>query len=120
DEGLYAAIPSIHAELDNMGLARVYNPAVATSPLASAGERRLAPLPNLGSGPAVFRGQDPGSSLEAVASPSVPSAVANPLQVGVPANAPSTAGSLPAEVERLAPNERAALEEIAQRATQAE
>jgi thiol-disulfide isomerase/thioredoxin len=112
DEGLYGAIPSIHAELDRLGLSRIYDPASATAastPVVPAAERRLAPLPAVSGGLAVFRGQDPGSSV-AAANPASPMAVS-------PATAPAQVAS---PVERLSAPERAALQEIAQRASEGE
>lgn len=91
DEGIYAALPAIHAELDQLNLTAIYQrgdpapsaqgdpPAIAAAP---AGQLEMAPLD-----PPVVRSQD---------------------------------GGLAAALAGLPPQERAALEELANRATECE
>jgi thiol-disulfide isomerase/thioredoxin len=106
DEGIYASLTSIHAKLDELQLSMVYQAPSATAP---AGEVQRDPS-QLANGPApaplAVRGQGPipqSSSLSA-------DSLAAPQQQ-------SAAASL---VSNLGPDERAALEEIAQRGARSE
>jgi S1-C subfamily serine protease len=123
DEGLYSSLPSIHAELDVVGMQRVYrgNALAQTTPPAAAfgGGNALAPLPPMSPG-VEFRGQDPDSTFPSqppVASPpnGLPSEAFPPMDsMLAPPVAVSPAG------QGMSPAERAALGEIARRASESE
>ena len=123
DEGLYSGLASVHAEIDNLGMQSIYAPSTNTqlaSPQASpfsATPSRMALLPSR-----IIRGQNPNvQNLLPVATPppaSTPSAFPNSPPAKFPTAPldrvePSSIGSLPSV-------ERAALIEIARRATQSE
>ncbi|MEX2171958.1 MAG: trypsin-like peptidase domain-containing protein [Pirellulales bacterium] len=103
DEGLYAGLGSLHAELDKLGLSDIYRAGTATSPFQNAsntavGPSRMVPVSPLPQ--PVVRGQDPAS---------------------LPATSPTNiAASAPAPPNGLTAAEQATLEEISKRATHAE
>ncbi|WP_442482632.1 trypsin-like peptidase domain-containing protein [Aeoliella sp. SH292] len=125
DEGLYSSLPSIHAELDKVGLQRLYRGGEAIAQTATpayyAGEgNALTPLPPMSQPGVEFRGQDPDSTFPSqppVASPpnSLPSQAFPPMD-SMPA--PPVAGS--PSGQGMSPAERAALGEIARRASESE
>ncbi|HYO26253.1 MAG TPA: trypsin-like peptidase domain-containing protein [Lacipirellulaceae bacterium] len=111
NEGLYASLGSIHAKLDELQLASVYqspstNPIAQPSQLASA----LGPagaVPVAAQGPDAIRGQSPVSGSTAPAE-GWPTPAAPPASVAAATGAAELAAQLSAE-------ERAVLDEIARR-----
>lgn len=124
DEGLYAALPSIYAELDRMALGRIYQPSAEPTRQLVGDTRRTVPLPGADSQP-IVRGQNPdtnGPTWNNSPESAVPAALTQqqfpaPPVASLPAATPPAA--VPA-IGQLVPAERAALQEIAQRASQAE
>jgi hypothetical protein len=116
DEGLYAAIPSIQAELDRLGLSRVYLQAGAQPAAVAAQDRRPTTLPHMNDGGITLRGQNPespaGTTLEGAYPPASYGAAPSPSAIPPAAATPS--------LSALAAPERAALEEIATRAAEGE
>lgn len=103
DEGLYAGLGSLHAELDRLGLSDIYRATAVSSPFQTAsttasGPNRMVPVAPLPQ--PVVRGQDPASSL------------------GPSENAVASTGPVP--MSGLTAAEQATLEEISKRAEQAE
>jgi hypothetical protein len=102
DEGLYAGLGSLHAELDKLGLSAIYLETDVGSPFRTAssmpdGSNRMVPVASPSQ--PVVRGQDPASMGP------VPNSIAEA------ATAPATG---------LTSAEQATLEELSHRATQAE
>ncbi len=100
DEGLYSGLASVHAQLDALGLHAIYRPSATTATASNDKSERFAPLPTGGSPEPVVRGQEPPASV-------------------------ATPGAFPQRPTPLVPHslpavERAGLEEIARRATEAE
>ena len=100
DEGLYAGLPSIHAELDRLGLTAIYASNQAVMPASASQPKRLAPLP---AGPdTVVRGQTPEPFPTATTPP------------------PAAFPQAPPTVDSLTIKDQAALLEVARRAVQSE
>ena len=102
DEGLYAGLGSLHAELDKLGLSDIYRAGTATSPFQTASNSATVPsrmVPVTPLPQPVVRAQSPEV---AIATPSSGAAISN-----APPNGLTAA-------------EQATLEEISKRATQAE
>ena len=102
DEGLYAGLGSLHAELDKLGLSDIYRAGAATSPFQTASNattdpNRMVPVTPLPQ--PVVRAQSPEVAF------------ATPSSGAVTGTAPPNG---------LTAAEQATLEEIAKRATQAE
>lgn len=122
DEGLYSSLPSIHAELDKVGLQRLYrgeavalNTPSAAVPTGASALTRLPPMSE-----PIVRGQGPESTFPSqppIASPpnGLPSEAFPPMDA-MPA--PPVAGS--STGQGMNPAERAALGEIARRASESE
>jgi thiol-disulfide isomerase/thioredoxin len=96
DEGLYAGLGSLHAELDKLGLSDIYRSTAANSPFQvasnpSPSSDRMVPITPVPE--PIVRGQDPASTLSAAPGP---------------------------QPAALTPAEQATLEEISQRAAQSE
>jgi S1-C subfamily serine protease len=101
DEGLYAGLGSLHAELDKLGLSDVYRAGNTTSPFQTAsttasGPGRMVPVTPMPE--PVVRGQDPASL----------------------GPAPNSVATSTAPPSGLTAAEQATLEEISKRATKAE
>lgn len=97
DEGLYAGLGSLHAELDKLGLSDIYRSNANDSPFQvasnpSPSSDRMVPITPVPQ--PVVRGQDPSSTM--------------------------SAGPVPQPSSALTAAEQATLEEIAQRAAQSE
>lgn len=115
-EGLYASLPSIHAKLDSLRLAMVYqSPGGAPQATANTAGSE-APVTAVGGEDYAVRGQDAVAEAPAESSPFPPVAEAtSPVAASPVAEAAS-----PAPASGLSSAERAALEEIQRRGAQSE
>jgi S1-C subfamily serine protease len=108
NEGLYAALDSIHGELDRLGLKEIYT---RNGPAVAAND--AIPPATLASQQSVIRGQEP------------PMAPLTPIPAPEPAQPLTSLHEGPADVKpsaaaELKPTERAAFEEIERRAANSE
>jgi S1-C subfamily serine protease len=124
DEGLYSSLPSIHAELDVVGMQRIYrgNSIALNTPPAvpTGGGGALSPLPPISPPDLQIRGQDPDSTFPS--QPPVATPPSNLPNAGFPPMdampAPPVSAAQPGA--GMTPAERAALGEIARRASESE
>jgi hypothetical protein len=121
DEGLYAALPSIHAKLDALKLTFVYQTPSLRTTAAAAAASTPTPIAN---SPFEVRGQNPTPStpeFPPIATPAAPSS-----KTPEPARVPETPASAavagaPAELDdALTAQDRAMLEELNRRGADAE
>jgi len=112
-EGLYASLPSIHAKLDSLQLAMVYQSPGGAPQVLANNPGQDGPLAALASEDIAIRGQDAVAETAAGIPPLRPVAEAtSPAEMTSPAEATSP--------PRLSPAEQAALDEIHNRGANAE
>jgi hypothetical protein len=102
NEGIYAGLESIHDQLDRLGLKEIY-----TKPGNSQPKTQTVSGTDLANGPAIIRGQEPGSQLPTDSIAPLPGTSAAGEQAKTPART-------------LSETEQAALEEIMTRAASSE
>ena len=117
-EGLYASLPSIHAKLDSLQLAMVYQSPGGTPRASANNAGSEAPVTVVGGENYAVRGQDAVAESPAGISPFPPVAEAT----SPAATSPAAEATSPAEASLpgLSPAEQAALEEIQRRGAHSE
>jgi len=100
NEGLYASLPAVHAKLDSLGLAMIYQSPSTGGDSAAPQQPRATQLASAAQPGFAVRGQDPTTAAP-------------------PANTSAVAGAAAGTIS-LSPAEQAALEEIQQRGANSE